>query len=155
MKNIILSTLFITTLSLNLCAYDSHKAQEIEKFYAPMTQKALAESKLFITAEDFLEMVNANKELLLLDVRTRGEHSILSASYKQSLHIPISELFKKENLDKLPQNRPIILICHSGSRGLLAAADLLQIGFTNIHVLKGGFVALAQSTTVTNAPQLR
>jgi len=152
MKNIIFSAFLLTALSCSLSAYDVEKAAHIEKFYAPMSQKVLANSKLFVSAEDFLSMARANKEMLLLDVRTPGEHSILKASYEQSLHIPINELFQKQNLDRLPKNKPIIVICHSGTRGLLAAADLLQIGFKDIHVLKGGFVALAQATTVKDAP---
>ena len=67
-------------------------------------------------------------------------------------NIPIKDLFKKVNLDKLPTAKPIVVVCHSGSRATLAAVGLIRIGFKNIHVLKGGLVALAIDNTPKNAP---
>jgi len=152
MNKIITSALLFTTLTLSAQGYDATKAANLEGFYAGMTQKVCADSKLFITATDTLKLIRDNKKYLILDVRTAGENSVISISDKNSIHIEIKDLFKKENLDKLPTNLPIITICHSGTRGLMAALGLKQIGFKNVQVLKGGFIALAQDNTVKNAP---
>jgi len=152
MKKILINTLLLTTLTITANAYDASKAKEFESFYAPMTQKMCAASKMFINAEDTLKLIREDKKYLLIDVRTAGENSVISISDKNALHIELKDLFKKENLDKIPTDIPVIMVCHSGTRGIMATMGLKQIGFKNIQVLKGGFIALAEQNTVENAP---
>jgi len=152
MKKIITSTLLMATLSVSSFAYDSAKAQTFDKFYSHFTQKACANSKLFITAEKTMKMIRDNKKFTILDVRTKGEDSVISISAKNAIHIPIKDLFKKENLDKLPKNQTIIIVCHSGTRATLAAIGLKQIGIKKTRVLKGGLIALADANNPKNAP---
>jgi len=133
-------------------AYDAQKAEELNKFYSHMTQKACADSKLFIKADDTLKMLREKKSFSFLDVRTNGENNILSLSGENALHIPINVLFQKESLNKLPNDKPIIVVCHSGTRATLAAIGLKRLGFKKVHVLKGGMVALAKATNVKNSP---
>jgi len=151
MKKIIYSTLTLALLSVNSMAYDATKAEELSKFYAHMTQKTCADSKLFVKAVDTMKMIRENR-VTLLDVRTNGEASVIALSGNSSIHIPIENLFKKENLDRLPTDKPIIIVCHSGTRATLAAIGLKRVGFKKIHVLKGGLIALASATNPKNAP---
>ena len=152
MKKLIYSTVAISLLSINLMGYDAQKAEELSKFYSHMTQKACADSKLFIKADDALKMLREKKPFSFLDVRTEGENAVLSLSGENALHIPLNLLFKKENLDKLPLDKPIVVVCHSGTRATLAAIGLKRLGFKKVHVLKGGIVALAKSTSVKKSP---
>jgi len=152
MKKIIYSSLVASLLSMNLMAYDANKAEEFSKFYSHMTQKACADSKLFMKADDVMKMLREKKEFFMLDVRTDGENAVLSLSGKNSLHIPINVLFQKENLDKLSVDKPIVVVCHSGTRATLAAIGLKRLGFKKIHVLKGGMVALAKANNPKKAP---
>jgi len=117
-----------------------------------MTQKACADSKLFVKAKDVMKLLKDKKPVTLLDVRTDGEASVISLSGDNAMHIPISELFKKENLDKLPTKTPLMIVCHSGTRATLAAIGLKRIGFKNVHVIKGGMIALAEADNPKNAP---
>ena len=146
------ATLSFLLLTAYANAYDVAKAEELSKFYAHMTQKACADSKLFIKAVDVMKLLKKKKPVTLLDVRTDGEASVISLSGDNALHIPISELFKKENLDKLPTDKPIMLICHSGTRATLAAIGLKRVGFKKVHVVKGGLVGLAKADNPKNAP---
>ena len=152
MKKLISTSLLTIALSASVFAYDTSKAQSFDKFYSNFTQKAYASSKLFITAEEALKMLRENKKFTFLDVRTEGEHSVVSISLEGSIYIPIKDLFKKENLDKLPTDRTIIIVCHSGTRATLAATGLKQVGIKNTRVLKGGLIALASATNPKNAP---
>jgi len=152
MKKTLFTNLVLSMLVMSAEAYDNAQAKKFEKFYSHMTQKACANSKLFITAQDTLKLIREEKKYLILDVRTAGENSVITLSDKNSLHIEIKDLFQKENLDKLPTDNQIIVICHSGTRGLMATIGLKQIGFKNVQVLKGGFIALAEQNTVKNAP---
>ena len=152
MKKTLLSTLTFALLSVSAHAYDDTKAKELNTFYSHMTQKACADSKLFIEADEVMKLLTGKKEMTLLDVRTDGEASVIALSGDNALHMPISELFKKENLNKLPTDKPIMVVCHSGTRATLAAIGLKRIGFEKVHVVKGGLIALADANNPKNAP---
>ena len=152
MKKLIYSAVAISLVSMNLMAYDAEKAEELNKFYAHMTQKACADSKLFIKADDTLKMLREKKAFSFLDVRTDGENNILALNGENALHVPINVLFQKENLAKLPLDQPIVVVCHTGTRATLAAIGLKRLGFKKVHVLKGGMVALAKANSPKNAP---
>jgi len=154
MKKIITSTFTVALLAVQTMAYDNSKADELNNFYSHMTQKACADSKLFMQAEDVLKMLREKKAVTLLDVRTDAESKIIAVSQENALHLPIEHLFEKKNLDSLPKNEPIVVICHSGTRATLAAIGLKRIGFKQVHVLKGGLVALAIDNNPKNAPIL-
>ena len=151
MKKTVYSTLTIAILSINVMAYDKAKADDLNKFYSHMTQEACAKSKLFVKAKDTMKMIRDNN-VTLIDVRTESEVSVITLSGKNSMHIPIKDLFKKDNLDKIPTDKPIVIVCHSGTRAIFSAIGLKRIGFKNIHVLKGGLIALAQANNTKNAP---
>jgi rhodanese-related sulfurtransferase len=148
--------LFAITASLLLnisgFAYDADQAKKFEAFYSHFTQKACADSKLFITAEETFKMIRDNEAHLLLDIRTEGEAAVIALSGKDALHIPLQQLFEKENLDKLPINRPILIVCHSGTRAVMAAMSLKVAGITNTRVVKGGLAAMAVENNPKNAP---
>ena len=152
MKKLIYSAVALSLVSMNLMAYDAEKAEELNKFYAHMTQKACADSKLFIKADDTLKMLREKKAFSFLDVRTDGENNILALNGENALHVPINVLFQKENLAKLPLDQPIVVVCHTGTRATLAAIGLKRLGFKKVHVLKGGMVALAKANSPKNAP---
>lgn len=152
MKNIIVSSLLVASLSVSAFAYDTNKAKTFENFYSGFTQKACANSKLFVEAPEVMKMLRDNKKVTLLDIRTKGEHAVISIGLKNSIYIPIKDLFKEENLDKLPTDQTIVIVCHSGTRATLAAVGLKQIGIKNTRVLKGGLVALADANNPKNAP---
>ncbi len=152
MKQTLRSTSAILLLSLSAHAYDATKAQEFNAFYSHMTQKACADSKLFIEADDVMKMLREKKPFTMLDVRTDGEASVISLSGENALHIPINVLFKKENLDTLPTDKPIMIVCHSGTRATLAAIGLKRLGFKKVHVVKGGLITLANANNPKNAP---
>ncbi|MBN2896782.1 MAG: rhodanese-like domain-containing protein [Campylobacterales bacterium] len=146
--------LLLGTLALcaQLLAFDTSKAAELHRFYSHMDQKACADSTLFMKADAVLALIREAKPYLLLDVRSEGEASVLGLSDPHSALIPIERLFTPEALKTLPTDRPIIAICHSGTRGTMAAIGLKQLGFKNVHVLKGGMIALADANTPKNAP---
>ena len=152
MKKLIYGAVAVSLLTINLMAYDAEKAEELSKFYSHMTQKTCADSKLFIKADEALKMLREKKKFTFLDVRTEGENAILGLNGGNALHIPINILFKKENLDKLSADNPIVIVCHSGTRATLAAIGLKRLGFKKVHVVKGGMIALAKATNPKNSP---
>ncbi|WP_295422016.1 rhodanese-like domain-containing protein [Sulfurovum sp.] len=152
MKNRLLLTAAALLFAVSANAYDATKAGELNSFYSHMTQKACADSKLFVKAKDVMKLLKENKPVALLDVRTDGEASVIALSGENALHIPIEKLFEKNNLDKIPTDKPVMVVCHSGTRATLAAIGLKRIGFKNVHVIKGGLIALAEANNPKNAP---
>ncbi|WP_297440994.1 rhodanese-like domain-containing protein [Sulfurimonas sp.] len=150
--NKILIALLGLGLTTAVMAFDTTKANELNKFYSHATHKALAHSKTFIKGDAVMKMYKDGKDFTILDVRTDGEASVVALSAKNALHIPLSKLFLKQNLEKLPLKKPIVLVCHSGTRATMAMVGLKELGFKNVHVLKGGLIGLATADNPKNAP---
>ncbi len=75
--------------------------------------------------------------LHLIDVREPAEYAALRLA--DSTLIPLSTL--EERAPSLDQARPIVLVCHSGSRAAQAARSLEARGFADVRVLAGGLQA--------------
>lgn len=146
------AALLVSTMAVNVIAYDANKAKEFDKFYSNFTQKACAQSKLYIDGEETMKLIQEKKKFTFLDVRTEGELSVVGIKTPNTLEIPVEHLFEEANLDKLPKEELIVIVCYSGSRAVMVAASLKMIGFKNVRVMKGGIVGLAQGNSVKNAP---
>jgi rhodanese-related sulfurtransferase len=55
----------------------------------------------------------------------------------------VNELFKSDNLDKIPTDKPVVIVCKSGARATAVGTALRHIGFDNVYILKGGFQGLS------------
>lgn len=71
---------------------------------------------------------------VVLDVRERDE--FLSVRIEGSLFIPMSQLGVR--LGDVPKDRPIVVICASGSRSVEATAFLLSAGWDDVGSMAGG-----------------
>lgn len=71
---------------------------------------------------------------VLLDVRERDE--FMSVRVEGCLFIPMSQLGMR--IDEVPKDRPIMVMCASGSRSQGATAHLLQSGLTDVGSVAGG-----------------
>lgn len=71
---------------------------------------------------------------VLLDVRERDE--FMAVRVEGSLFIPMSQLGAR--VDEVPKDRPIVVICASGSRSQAATGFLLQSGLTDVGSVAGG-----------------
>lgn len=90
-----------------------------------------------ITPQELNQRLQSGESLILLDVRTPPEYR--SGHIHGSRLVPLPELNQKSQ--KLPQDRPIVCICQSGSRSKVACKQLVNQGFTNVLNLAGGMSA--------------
>jgi len=81
-----------------------------------------------------------------------AERNVVGVNLPGTLNIPLDQLFKKENLDRLPKDGKILVVCHSGSRAAGATALLSAIGFTNASYVNGGLIALVTGVTPKSVP---
>jgi len=136
--------------STNLFAYDADLAKEINKTFSQYSLKNLNNSKMLVDSETVMKMLKKRDDFIFLDIRTVEEMNIVGLRTKNTLEIPFDALFEKENLDRLPADKPIVIVCQSGGRALQAATSLEMIGFKNAKVLYGGIIALAKSDSTKN-----
>lgn len=147
--------LLTSLLGVNLSAYDADLAKKFDETFSQYSQDFLNNSKMLVDANSVMKMLQKKEGFVLLDIRTPAEMRVLGLKTKNTLEIPFDHLFKKENLDRLPKDRPLVIVCHSGSRALQAATALEMIGFKNAKVLYGGIIALAQSDSTKSAPAVK
>lgn len=143
--------LLISALAVNVSAYDAEMAKKFDQFYSNFTPKALATSKADISAAETMQMIREKKKFTFLDIRTRAEMDIIGVTAPNTIEIEMEHLFEEKSLNALPKDELIVVVCHSGSRAMVAATSLNMLGFTNIRVLKGGmksFVIEVGSGTV-------
>ena len=77
---------------------------------------------------------DAARPAVLLDVRERDEFVALRV--EGSLFIPMSQFGSR--VDEIPRDRPVMVICASGSRSASAAGFLLGQGFEDVGSVAGG-----------------
>lgn len=75
----------------------------------------------------------------LLDVREPWELEI--CGFPEAIHLPLGQLVGREQ--ELPQDRPLVVLCHTGRRSLLASRHLRHLGWSRAVNLRGGIEAYA------------
>ncbi|MFF0491813.1 adenylyltransferase/sulfurtransferase MoeZ [Nocardia sp. NPDC003482] len=95
-----------------------------------------------VTARELKEMLDAGKDVAIVDVREPVEWDIVRID--GATLIPKDRILSGEALSELPQNRPIVLHCKTGIRSAEALAALKRAGFSDATHLQGGIIAWAK-----------
>jgi glyoxylase-like metal-dependent hydrolase (beta-lactamase superfamily II)/rhodanese-related sulfurtransferase len=74
----------------------------------------------------------------VVDVRTRLETEEESARLPGALMIPVNEL--RDRLAEVPNDKPVMTICRSGKRSVLAFTILRSAGYKQVASVKGGLL---------------
>lgn len=92
-----------------------------------------------ITTEEASQMIEADSNIVLLDVRTPGEYAGELGHLRGALLIPVQEL--ESRISELEQYRgkKILAYCRTGRRSLTATKILRENGFEAQNV-QGGMV---------------
>jgi len=61
-----------------------------------------------------------------------------------SMRIPASELFLPQNLERIPQDKTVVIVCKSGIRATAMGTALRHVGFDNVYLLRGGIMSLSK-----------
>ncbi len=127
--------------------------QEIEHAYAPPFSSAKdpvnqagynAENiikGLFKPLSPFNFHKRIKKDCFVLDVRTPEECSI--DTMDDAVNIELDKI--RENLDRIPKDKKIMIYCGVGLRGYVAARILKQHGFDEVYNLSGGLKVYKQT----------
>jgi len=92
-----------------------------------------------ITARDLKKMMDAGESIFVVDVREPNEYEIVSIP--GATLIPKGEFVSGAALERLPQDRRIVLHCKSGARSAEALAIVKDAGFSDAVHVGGGVLA--------------
>jgi rhodanese-related sulfurtransferase len=105
------------------------------------------DAKILISPKELAELLQKDKSVKLVDVRSREEF--------EAVHIEGSILLSQEVMRELmasgSNTNPMVVIDHAGKNGLDAAAYFMGHGLQNVRCLRGGINAWAQEVD----PKLR
>ena len=152
--------LLVAILAGGLVTFGSGLSTEAAKFktFNLMVTEALAEVPTISAADAYQEM-QADPNTLVVDVRDVSDISVTgiipgavnislgTLTYKADHEVP--QEWRDPNLGN--RSRPIITTCETGEMAALAAKLVKDMGFTNVHILKGGTVAWKDAGYPTNA----
>jgi adenylyltransferase/sulfurtransferase len=92
-----------------------------------------------ITAAELKEMLDRKDDIFLIDVREPNEYEIVSIP--SSVLIPKDQFLNGSALERLPQDRRIVLHCKSGARSAECLAVVKNAGFADAVHLGGGVLS--------------
>lgn len=88
-----------------------------------------------ITAEEAKNIMDTEKDFVILDVRTQEEYD--EGHIPEAILIPDTEITAKAEEALKDKNQLILVYCRSGRRSKLASADLVTLGYTNVKEFGG------------------
>ncbi|MFA9440676.1 rhodanese-like domain-containing protein [Uliginosibacterium sp. sgz301328] len=91
-----------------------------------------------VSPSDVVTLIN-RKDAVIVDVRDQKEFE--TAHLANARHIPAAELADRSGELAKFKNRPIVVVCQSGTRAGSAAAKLRKAGFEQAVTLDGGIKA--------------
>jgi len=126
-------------------------------------EKKQTKAGLYLTSAEAAGLLE-DRNVLLLDVRSRPEVTFVGMPVRVDVHIPLMEMSKQARYDpekqsyplelnaafefdfldyaeatELNEDAPIVLICRSGSRSAKAANILYDLGYENVYSVIDGF----------------
>ncbi len=113
---------------------------DYEEFCGAVSQDAqLAADGSTITAAELKDMLDRGDDIFLIDVREPNEYEIVSIP--GATLIPKGEILSGAALEKLPQDKRIVLHCKSGQRSAECLAVVQNAGFADAVHVGGGVLA--------------
>lgn len=114
-----------------------------EKTFAALVAAALPQIRE-VMPWDVEEMLASNPDLMIVDIREADEYQ--AAHIHNSLHVPRGILETScdwgysDTIPALAQARdkPVVLVCRSGNRTVLAALTMHWMGYQQVYSMKTG-----------------
>ena len=113
---------------------------DYEEFCGAVSEEAQeAAAGSTITARQLKDMQDAGEDIFLVDVREPNEYEIVSIP--GSVLIPKGEFLSGAALERLPQDKRVVLHCKSGARSAECLAIVKNAGFSDAVHVGGGVLS--------------
>jgi uncharacterized membrane protein YdjX (TVP38/TMEM64 family)/rhodanese-related sulfurtransferase len=91
-----------------------------------------------IDTEEFRRRREADKNLVVLDVRTADDFIGEQGHIEGAVNIPLEEL--QQRMDEIGDylEKPVAIVCRTDKRSARAALLLTEEGFAEVHIVRGG-----------------
>ena len=100
-------------------------------------EQSLPDTIKILDREEYKNAISKGK-VQLVDVRTRAE--FMSGHIKGASNIDFFQGSAFESaFSKMKKEKPVYLYCQSGNRSQKAARRLVEMGFTEVYDLRGGY----------------
>jgi rhodanese-related sulfurtransferase len=98
------------------------------------------DAKILISPKELAELLQRDKSVKLVDVRSREEFEAVNIAGS----VLLSQDVMRELMASGSNTNPVVVIDHAGKNGLDAAAYFMGHGLQNVRCLRGGIDAWAQ-----------
>ena len=98
-----------------------------------------------ISVQELAQWRAKQDPVVLLDVREEWE--LKKAALPEVLHIPLGQLTQRAS--EIPQDNPLVVLCHHGVRSMQAALWLAEQGRSPVYNLAGGMDAWSREVDTT------
>lgn len=85
---------------------------------------------------EFRQAIENDKSIVLIDVRTEGEHRM--GHIPDSLHIDLFSSDFRHKIEALDKDKEYFIYCRSGARSANVCSMMSQMGFSKLTNLFGG-----------------
>ena len=123
--------------------YDAGAAAGYAELFADAGGAGAGKAFHFVSPQAFVDGLAKGEGYVAIDIRTPAETSLVALALEDSLRIPADQIFAPANLERIPSDRPVMIICKSGARAAAVGTALRHIGFDNVYILQGGIQGLA------------
>ncbi len=114
-------------------------AKNADDLLSLMTREVQKKGDIRISAKALVKKMMKGEKLTLIDVRTPEEQALTRVP--GAMRIPMTDIMK--NLDRIPTDGTVVIICHSSPRAIIVTTALRILGYNNVYALKGGIMAIA------------
>lgn len=139
----VLVMLWVMVIALSVAAPGAFAADDLAAKLNAVLSKGTETKFWQVQAEEVNAMITAKKtDFVVVDVRPNpaefGEGHIPG-----SIQVPVQDIFKPENLKKLPKNKKVILACVTGQTQNLPVIGLRALGY-DAYTMAFGYSAWAK-----------
>lgn len=96
------------------------------------------DSKIKVVQKSEFQTVITKENVQLIDVRTPQEYA--DGFIKGAKNINVNDANFETEIQKLDKTQPVYIYCRSGARSQTAAKKMVELGFTQIVDLQGGYM---------------
>ena len=96
------------------------------------------DSKIKVVQKSEFQTVITKENVQLIDVRRPQEYA--NRFIKGAKNINVTDANFETEIQKLDKTKPVYIYCRSGARSQTAAKKMVELGFTQIIDLQGGYM---------------
>jgi rhodanese-related sulfurtransferase len=126
-----------------VCARNSNL--DVAEVLAHIQSSHEGDAKVLISPKELAELIQTDKSVKLVDVRSREEFEAVNIAGS----VLLSQTVMQQVMGSGSNTNPIVVIDHAGKNGLDAAAYFMGHGLQNVRCLRGGIDAWAQEVDPT------